>query len=255
MYRAAWRVHKFMSGLGETAVIWNSMDPEILHLTNELNRRFNKEIYVKSLDLIKLDSPEAPFWHSNVFIGLANETMKMQFHLKRAYAEAEPNYLCWAARTLLELRVWALYVVRSEPNARRFHQDQFIDALTALGAMDRAAGKVTRDAERTLLTTVSETLRTELKPKIDEAGVGPKDGFLSPRVIAREVGLEAEFDLHNSIVSKLVHATGFSVLVAQDDDSKRLTMDWTFKYAATNALNILHTVNTRLNELGLPVFE
>jgi hypothetical protein len=64
------------------------MDTEILQLTNELNRRFNKEIYVKSLQLIKLDSPEAPFWYSNVFIGLANETLRLQFHLKRAHAKS-----------------------------------------------------------------------------------------------------------------------------------------------------------------------
>jgi hypothetical protein len=238
-----------------TAVILEQyMDTEILSLTNELNRRFNKEIYVKSLQLIKLDSPGAPFWHSNIFIGIANEAIKLQFHLKRAYAESEPNYLCWAARTLLELRVWALYIVRSEANAKRFHQDQYIDGLTALGAMDKAATKVTTTADRTLLTTAAQTLRAQFTPKTDEAGVGKSDGYLSPRAVAKEVGIELEFDLHNMFTSKLVHATGYSVLVAPDDDSKRLIMDWTFKYAAQNALSILDTLNARLKDLGLPMF-
>jgi len=230
------------------------MDTEILQLTNELNRRFNKEIYVKSLQLIKLDSPEAPFWYSNVFIGLANETLRLQFHLKRAHAKSEPNYLCWAARTLLELRVWALYIVSSEANAKRFHQDQYIDGLTALGAMDKAATKVTGAADRTLLTTTAQALRAQIKPKTEEAGVGRSDRYLSPRAIAKEVGIEAEFDLHNVLVSKLVHATGYSVLVPQDEDSKRLVMNWTFKYAVYNALSILDALNARLKDLGLPTF-
>jgi hypothetical protein len=68
------------------------------------------------------------------------------------------------------------------------------------------------------------------------------------------MGIEGEFDVHNTITSKLLHATGFSVLVAGDELSTTNTMDSCFAYAASNALSILDTLNARTKTLSLPSF-
>ena len=231
------------------------MNAEIATLTATLDRRFNRTVLVRCKELIEYDSPERPFWHLNVYIGLIHETLKMQFHLKRAYSELELNYLAWAARNLLELRVWSSYVVRSEQDAWRFHQDQFIDGVTAIRSMTKAADKIERAVDAEFLRSCAAGLRTKLEPLCANAGVNETSGYLSPKLIAKEVGLDGEFEVHNTITSKLLHATGFSVLVAQDDISKSQTTDSCFVYAASNALTILDLLNSHLKALGLPPFE
>jgi hypothetical protein len=232
----------------------NTMNAEIPHLLDALDTRFNRTILLRCKELIGYDSPEHPFWHLNVFIGIAHEALKMQFHLKRAYKERELNYLAWAARNLLELRVWSMYVAKSEQNAWRFHQDQFIDGLTSIRSMDKAADKVGRTVDAEFLRSTAAALRVRLKPLADNAGVTEANGYLSPKLVAREMGIEGEFDVHNTITSKLLHATGFSVLVAGDELSTTNTMDSCFAYAASNALSILDTLNARTKTLSLPSF-
>jgi len=69
------------------------------------------------------------------------------------------------------------------------------------------------------------------------------------------VGIQGEFEIHNTLTSKLLHATGFSILVAQNEASVTHTMDSCFLYAASNALSILDTLNAHMNTLTLPTFE
>jgi len=232
----------------------NTMNAEIPHLLDTLDARFNRTILLRCKELIEYDSPEHPFWHLNVFIGIAHETLKMQFHLKRAYKERELNYLAWAARNLLELRIWSMYVAKSEQNAWRFHQDQFIDGLTSVRSMEKAADKVGRAADAEFLRLNAAALRAKLKPLADNAGVTEANKYLSPKLVAKELDIAGEFDVHNTITSKLLHATGFSVLVAGDEVSTTSTMDSCFAYAASNGLSILDKLNAHMKSLCLPTF-
>jgi hypothetical protein len=63
------------------------MHPEIPAMMADLQRRFSMRIHDRNCELVKVDTREHPFWYVNVFIGLAHETMKMQYHLRRAYTE------------------------------------------------------------------------------------------------------------------------------------------------------------------------
>jgi len=231
------------------------MNAEIAALLGILDKRFSRTILVRCKELIGYDSPEIPFWHLNVYIGLIHETLKMQFHLKRAYSEVDLNYLAWAARNPLELRVWSSYVVRSEQNAWRFHQDQFIDGLTLLRSMDSAADKIGHAVDAEFLRSHAAGLRTMLEPLCTKSGVNETSGYLSARLSAKEVGIEGEFEVHNTITSKLLHATGLSVLVAQEDAVKMQTIDSCFIYAGSNALTILDSLNSQMKVLGLPPFD
>jgi hypothetical protein len=232
----------------------NTMNAEILHLLDALDTRFNRTILLRCKELIEYDSKEHPFWHLNVLIGIAHEALKMQFHLKRAYKERELNYLAWAARNLLELRIWSMYVAKSEQNAWRFHQDQFIDGLTSIRPMEKAADKIGSTVDAEFLRSTAAALRSMLTPLADNAGVTEANGYLSPKLVARELGIAGKFEVHNTITSKLLHATGLSVLVAGDEVSTTSTIDSCFVYAASNALSILDTLNAHLKTSRLPTF-
>jgi hypothetical protein len=121
--------------------------------------------------------------------------------------------------------------------------------------MDNAADKIGRAVDADFLRSTAAALRGQLTQLADGAGVVETDEGLSLNTIATEMGIEGEFELYNTITSKVLHATGFSVLVAQAEALKTQTMDSCFLYAGSNALAILNTVNTHMNSCGLPAFE
>lgn len=229
--------------------IIRTVNPQLLPVVRQLDARFTDLIYLRCQELLK--QKEEDFWYHNIFIGLAMQTLKAQYHLKKAYCPPNDElcYLAWACRMLLELKVWTLYVIASEQNAKRFSQDQFVDGNTALQAVQRALAAIppapgTDEVQR----TVAE-MESQLKVKMDEAGVSYKDPFLSIKRVAKEVGLEVEYNVANVMFSKFVHATAFSVLVSVD------TVDYMFVMGAQNAFFILDTLSAHLRKLGLPTFD
>jgi hypothetical protein len=129
---------------------------------NSLERRFSKVIHYRNAELVRVDTPETPFWYVNIFIGLANEAMKMQYHLRRAYSEGEINYCAWAARNLLELRVWTLYASASRGNAWRFHQDQNADGMSLVRTLEQSAGKLLPGVDADFLKQAAATIRPQM---------------------------------------------------------------------------------------------
>lgn len=232
-----------------------TMHPEISAIMAELNRRFSIVIHTRNSELIERDSPETPFWYLNVFISLAHEAMKMQFHAKRAFQEGEMNYLAWAARNLLELRVWTLYATESRQNALRFHQDQFVDGLSALRSLEKSAQKLPREEDAQCVKKIAAGLRPQMEQHATVAGVDDSLPYLSPKYLAKQLNLEGEFEIYNVLCSKMLHSTGYSVLVAQNDIDKRAIMDSAFRYAATCAFSILDALNAHLKSESLPYFE
>ena len=219
-----------------------------------LERRFSTTIH-RSIEMVKIDTPEHPFWYVNIFIGLAHESMKMQYHLRRAYGEGEINYCAWAARNLLELRIWMLYATASRENAWRFHQDQYADGLSLVRVFERAANKLPRAVDAQFLKEAAATIRPDIEDHAARAGVTDQFPFLNAKQISKEFDLEGEFELYNVMCSKLLHSTGFSVLVSQNKESEVNTMDSMFRYAATCAFAILDGLNQRLMAENLPIFE
>jgi hypothetical protein len=231
------------------------MHPEIPAMMADLQRRFSMGIHYRNSELVKVDTPEHPFWYVNIFIGLAHETMKMQYHIRRAYAEGEINYCAWAARNLLELRVWTLYATASRENAWRFHQDQYADGLSLVRILERSADKLPRAMDAQFLKEAAATIRPLMEEHAAKADVTDKLPYLNAKQMSKQFDLEGEFELYNVMFSKVLHSTGLSVLVAQNEDSKVNTMDSMFRYAATCALAILDALNVRLKAENLPVFE
>lgn len=231
------------------------MRDDIEALTSTLKHRFSDAILQCSAELVEIDTGEHPFWYTNVFIGLALQTTKMQEHLRRAYTEGDVNYCAWAARNLIELRIWTLYVTESNENVWRFHQDQHVDGLSLVRTIEKAAQKLHSEGDAQFLKRVAAALRPAMEEHAATTGVSDRLPFLNPKQVSKQFNLEGEFELYNVLYSKLLHATGLSVLVVQDKEMKAKTIDGMFSYAATCALTILERLNHRLRTESLPTFE
>ena len=62
-----------------------------------------------------------------MFAGLLISATSAQKHLRLGFEHRDISHVCWAARTLLELFVWADFCRADKENARRFYQDAMRD--------------------------------------------------------------------------------------------------------------------------------
>jgi len=92
---------------------------ELIDKDFELIRAFLVELHQKT--------PEE-MWFANLLTALLNSTLREYRHLKIGL-EKYTGLLAWACRNLLELYIFAQYVLISEENARRFVGDRLIDGL------------------------------------------------------------------------------------------------------------------------------
>src|SRR5450756_1934122 len=99
------------------------MEEEDRLLIRSLDKRFDGLTpFVPVFEKFKRLEP----WHSNIVGAIPLRARINYGHLTRA-VQANYEYLGWCSRNLLELLVWALYVTRSEENARRLFDDYIID--------------------------------------------------------------------------------------------------------------------------------
>src|ERR1022692_4393616 len=82
--------------------------------------------------------------------------------------------------------------------------------VNSVNGQGRGQGRAYGRCEFLRSTTAARRVR--LKPLADNAGVTEANGYLSPQLVAREMGIEGEFDVHNTITSKPISlATSFGL--------------------------------------------
>lgn len=139
---------------------------------------------------------------------------------RRAYAHlwkgwpVESAYTAWACRNLLELRIFAKYLVLSPENRKRFMYDFIIDSEQTTEVQKRLAGQVAPN----LSLEQYDFLLQSLASKRDDLDF-TENKYLKPRDLAPSLGLGDEFDFMNKLCSKLVHPTVQSIL-SDDKDAQ-----------------------------------
>jgi len=142
---------------------------------------------------------------------LLNSVSKQYQNLKFGY-EKDTALEAWACRNLLELDVYIRYVLKSESNARRFVGDVTIDGIDIFESMKKWMEYVSPESENLEL---KETLRLAYERRNAEGLNNEK--YLNVRALAKEVGMEVDYDHTFKLCSKLVHPTAFSLLSMNDD--------------------------------------
>lgn len=113
----------------------------------------------------------------------------------------------WAARNLLELWVWSLYITRSDTNLERFNRDVMLDVIETVTALSLPTND---DGHRT--PEQHERFVSEMQKHKIAMGYAPKERILHVGGIAKEVGLEKVYSKYYPMFSKAAHQSAMLVL-------------------------------------------
>jgi hypothetical protein len=185
-----------------------------------------------------------------VIMFLARRCYRLQEHLTRAFGESDIQYTAWA---LLELKVFTEYVLQSEGNLQRFIKDAFVDASTAHKVASNSVDAITDLQLKAEGQEILDKVTPELTVKLDEAGVKPSDKYLRAVDIAKQLGIDGEFAIVNTILSKFTHASAISVILPFATEEKIGTACESFLLlGAMNAMHLINRLSGYAKAKGLP---
>lgn len=162
-------------------------------------------------------------WHLNLMQSLAAE---LAWSVSRLGSPGSGDgcavpRLAHAARSSVELRVWAVYRCRSEGNARRFYGDLLPDIRgfhqAMVGIISAVGGPITSD------TTGRALHDLETSPDAAKGAWGAgrdRQSFAPVSSAAKEIGLGPCFACMNRAPSKFAHPTSVVVLGFARDASR-----------------------------------
>jgi hypothetical protein len=145
-------------------------------------------------------------WYRDLLLSLGTETLLncteiIESHVRGGMAIARQ---AWATRNLLELHYWVRYVLQSQENARRFHEDAICDYLDLLKKFDALVGS---HAQFSTPLAQSRSQIAELARTMQQ--IKEADRHLKVAEIARGFGEDVLFTTLNKYLSKLAHPTSF----------------------------------------------
>jgi hypothetical protein len=153
-------------------------------------------------------------WFFQIIFELIDTTLTNYDHLKIGYSNNDDHLLAWACRNLLELTVFAKYVLISEDNARRFAQDRLIDGCDIIRSLKALELHANPQSDNALL----DDALTRMQAQMASEGITLQK-YLSTSVLAGHVGMKEEYDCMNRVCSKLVHPTAWSILAVNSGEN------------------------------------
>jgi hypothetical protein len=153
-------------------------------------------------------------WFFQIIFELIDATLTNYGHLKSGYTSDDDHLLAWACRNLLELTVFAKYVLISEDNARRFAQDRLIDGCDIANSLKALELHLNPQFDSAPL---DDTL-TRMQALMASEGMTAQR-YLSTSVLAGQVGMREEYSYMNRVCSKLVHPTAWSIIAVNKGEN------------------------------------
>ena len=172
-------------------------------------------LFTKNLNAFEIED----YWVVQVPIGLLFEVWRVQVDLAAAVAQGNIPMLACLCRNALELHVWASYAASSNSAAKRFHQDAYVDGLEVFKLTKRVFDVLDKEWHP-VLRAATDPFMPEFERVLirDKVGLSTTElenmRHLKIAQVAAQVGYGEVFALWNPILSKLVHETGFNILVA-----------------------------------------
>ena len=166
--------------------------------------------------------PDVDYWVVQVPLGILHEVWRTQAQLTEAIRQVNIPKLAFLCRNALELHIWARYIVSSPEATKRFHQDAYVDAVEMLKLMDKAFKHTPSELHPILQSQIDPLLAPFEQVLVrDKVGCTVAElrtmKHLHLAEVAKEVGYAGVYEVWNPMLSKLVHATAYSVLVAGND--------------------------------------
>jgi hypothetical protein len=149
-------------------------------------------------------------WFFNVLVSLV-AALDREYRSVTVGRRKSLSLLAWGCRNMLELNIWTKYALQSGAQARSLLDDYIVDSIEMFGAFGswlKFHGGSTDGVESTLTGLHAEAARRDVT----------RFKHLKMREIAEAVNFTEEYTHVNRVTSKLVHSTGFSVMVLPDQD-------------------------------------
>jgi hypothetical protein len=149
-----------------------------------------------------------------VSISLLKSSRRAYRHLRAGW-QVDSSCVAWGCRNLLELSIFAKYVVRSPSDLKRFIGDVVIDTDQSAKALIQLVDKTVPastsvEAEKQALQTSIDTLRS--KSRFDG------NDYLSAKKLAKEMNIDDKVHDIYKLCSKLIHPTAQSILLIDKED-------------------------------------
>ena len=185
-------------------------------------------------------------WFFNTITALLRAIGREYHHLNIGY-EKTGRVLSWAARNLMEIDIFTEYVLKSKDNAKRFSEDQFIDALDIFSSFKAwIIGGEPNSTTPLLDLTIAEMERVKSQQGIT------RTKYLRTEDIAKSLNRLDEYKHFNKVASKLIHPTAWSLFAVQEESELLMLKPYlyrtgTFHFTATYSA-IREHVQTRGTE-------
>ncbi len=153
-------------------------------------------------------------WFFQIVFELIDATLSNYDQLKIGYNDNNSHMTAWACRNLLELVIFAKYVLISEANARRFAQDRLIDGCDIITSLRTLELHIAPNSDVKLLDDALVRMQAQMIAE----GVTAKK-YLSTGQLAETVGMKEDYACMNRVCSKLVHPTAWSVLAVNKGEN------------------------------------
>jgi len=145
---------------------------------------------------------------SRVFAGFLNHGARTISHLIRAYETFDLPLMSWAARNLVELRIWSRYASMSDETLRGFHDNSILDSLDLLELQLRALQQA--NAEVADIEAVQSHIQ-EVTEELKHSTLTSRKR-LRIKDVAKDVGAEQYYKHWFGHLSKLAHPTPALIL-------------------------------------------
>ena len=180
-----------------------TVDPHTLAQWDEMVPRL--EGFMKTLAPVTED--EDRFYH--IVSAISRSAIPNYWALRDAYSNDQQHLVAWACRNLLELAIFAQFVVASQSNMKSFAEDRLIDGhqiASLLFKMEEWVGG-TAHAQKSVGPLIDEHVKMMNAEDVTRAR------FISVADVATGT-LKKEFSSVNQLCSKFVHPTAWSLLTA-----------------------------------------
>jgi hypothetical protein len=191
---------------------------------------------------------EAAGWMPPLFVGLLNSTLREYQHLKLGLKHSTAM-VAWACRNLLDLHIYAAYVLASEANAQRILTERLHDGIELADAFQTWLARNDPDL---LPPSLEQMLRT-LMDQRNDAGLSDTPPLKLKRAAA-EVGLSDEHANMMRLTAKLAHPNVHTILIAVEEDEIAGMRAILFRAGAGHGLEIFRGIQDHVRNHPLVQF-
>lgn len=208
-----------------------------MSLDDEKVRNADHQLAILEEWLAVMESIEsAPSLRNGLWVSISLlKSSRRAYHHLRAGWQVDSSCVAWGCRNLLELSIFAKYVVRSPLNLKRFIDDAVVDSAQSVDALLRLVQRLVPsstcldEAEQALVVNI-DTLRLK-------SGFNGND-YLQATRLAKDMNIDDKIHDIYKICSKLIHPTAQSILLIHMEDQHE--RDSLFLYGANYLIDLMN---------------